>query len=191
MIQDKPMPNVAFRGMAFALRLMEPFKRARKRLTAAGIKKGQVVLEYGSGVGSYTLPAARIVGAEGVVYALDIHPLSGAMVRRRAARRKLTNIKTILSHRDTGLPDESVNVILLYDTLHLVSDKKALLQELHRILKHDGFLSADYMHTPREDFLETMQTGDFFSFQSQCGEGFLMNVLTFRKSKNDEGAYAR
>ena len=53
------------------------------------------------------------------------------------------------------------------DTFHLVRDKKALLQELHRVLKPGGFLSADHMHTAEDDFLDAMQVGGFFSFQSQ------------------------
>lgn len=187
MTQDKPMPNVAFRGMAFALRLIEPFKRSRERLAGAGLKKGQVVLEYGCGVGSYTLPAAQIVGDGGTVYALDIHPLAIAKVRKRAAKEKLANIKTILSDRDTGLPDESVDVILLYDTLHLVRDKQALLAELHRTLKPGGFLSADHMHTANEDFLETMQARNLFSYEGQRGKRFPLRVFTFRKIGPDKG----
>ena len=181
MIQDKPMPNVAFRGMAFALRLMEPFKHSKERLIGAGLEKGQVVLEYGCGIGSYTIPAAQIVGDEGSVYALDIHPLAIASVSKRSTREKLTNIKTILSDRDTGLPDESVDVILLYDTFHLVQDKQSLLEELHLILKPGGFLSADHMHTARDDFLESMQAGNLFSFETQSGKSLPLKVFTFRK----------
>jgi ubiquinone/menaquinone biosynthesis C-methylase UbiE len=181
MTQDKPMPNIAFRGMSFALRLMEPFKRSRERLTGAGLEKGQVVLEYGCGIGSYTIPAAQIVGDKGTVYALDIHPLSIKTVKNRSAKENLTNIKTILSDRDTGLPDECVDVVLLYDTFHLVRDQQALLEELHRVLKPAGFLSADHMHTAREDFLETMQAENRFSYQSQGRETFPLRVFTFIK----------
>ena len=181
MTQDKPMPNVAFRGMAFALRLMEPFKRSKERLTGAGLEKGQVVLEYGCGIGSYTIPAAQIVGDDGIVYALDIHPLSIATVSKRTAKAKLTNVKTILSDRDTGLPDESVDVVFLYDTFHLVRDKQALLKELHRVLKPGGFLSADHMHTAEDDFLDAMQAGNLFSFEAQRGKSLPLKVFTFRK----------
>ncbi len=191
MAQDKPMPNIAFRGMAFALKLMEPFKRSRERLAGAGLEKGQVVLEYGCGIGSYTIPAAQIVGDEGAVYALDIHPLAIAAVSKRAAKEKFANVKTILSDRDTGLPDESMDVILLYDTFHLVRDKQSLLEELHRVLKPGGFLSADHMHTAKDDFLETMQTGNLFSFKEQSGKSLPLNVFTFRKALPDEGEHIK
>jgi precorrin-6B methylase 2 len=40
-------------------------------LREVGISKGQIVLDFGSDSGNYTIPAARIVGEEGRVYALD------------------------------------------------------------------------------------------------------------------------
>lgn len=170
MTRDKPMPNWFFRGMAFNLRLVERFRKPEERLAKIGLKPGQTVLEYGCGAGSFTVPAARIVGQEGTVYALDIHPLAIEAVEKRSTKEKLTNVTTILSDRNTGLDDESVDVILLYDTLHLVSDKQALLQELHRVLKPGGFLSTDHQHTNREEFLETMTSGNLFSLWTANGK---------------------
>ena len=40
-------------------------------LKDVGIKAGQVVLDFGCGSGTYTVPAARTVGDKGKVYALD------------------------------------------------------------------------------------------------------------------------
>jgi len=36
-----------------------------------GIKKGDVVLDFGCGAGHYTIPAAKVVSEEGKVYAMD------------------------------------------------------------------------------------------------------------------------
>lgn len=36
-----------------------------------GIKRGQIILDFGCGVGHYTIPAAKVVGKRGRVYALD------------------------------------------------------------------------------------------------------------------------
>jgi ubiquinone/menaquinone biosynthesis C-methylase UbiE len=167
---EQPMPNWSFRGMAWMLRSMERFKKPGERLAKIGLAPGQTVLEYGCGAGSFTVPAARIVGEAGVVYAADIHPLAIEAVEKRVRQEGLDNIRTILTGRDTGLPDKSVDVVLLYDTLHLVRDKQALLQELHRVLRPDGTLSADHEHTDREAFLQTMTSGGLFSLRSRNGD---------------------
>jgi ubiquinone/menaquinone biosynthesis C-methylase UbiE len=170
MSHDKPMPNWSFRGMAFMLRLMEPLKKTRERLEKVGLKRGQTVLEYGCGIGSYTLPAAQLVGTEGTVYAADIHPLAIETVEKRVNKAGLANVRTILTDRDTGLPDESVDVVLLYDMLHLVRDKQALLAELHRVLKPDGSLSADHEHTDGDQFMATMTKGNLFHPNAENGK---------------------
>ncbi len=167
-----PMPNVGFRMMSVFLRLREPFRQPEERLTEAGVKRGHVVLDFGCGIGSYTIPAAQIVGEKGIVYGLDIHPLAIAAVDKRVRKENLANVKTILSGRDTGLPDESVDVVLLYDAFHLMPDKQALLKELHRVLKPGGFLSIDHEHMTTEGFVDTLNAGNLFSVESQGGNLF-------------------
>jgi ubiquinone/menaquinone biosynthesis C-methylase UbiE len=157
------MSNLMFRGMALMLRLMERFRKPGERLERVGLAPGQTVLEYGCGAGSFTEPAARMLGREGYLYVADIHPLALETVQKRLDRAGLANVETILTERETGLPDGSVDAVLLYDTLHLVGDKQALLQELHRVLKPEGFLSADHQHTDREAFLETVTGTGFFA----------------------------
>ncbi len=172
MKRDNPMPNVGFRMMSVFLRLREPFRHPKERLVEAGVKRGQAVLDFGCGVGSYTIPAAQIVGEKGVVYGLDVHPLAIAAVDKRARKENLTNVKTILSGKDTGLPDESVDGVLLYDAFHLMPDKQALLKELHRVLKPDGFLSTDHEHMTRENCVEMLNVGNLFSIEAQGGNLF-------------------
>jgi len=179
------MSNMRFRVMAFWLRLRERFGDPSRRLVGGGLRRGQSVLDFGCGIGSFTIPAAQIVGEEGVVYALDIHPLAIEAVERRANREKIANIRTIVSDRETGLPDESVDVILLYDVLHAVQDKQVLLKELHRVLKPDGLLSVIPDHVARDDLFEIMHTENLFSLQAQREEAF-----NFGKRANVQREYA-
>ena len=46
-------------------------KNPSQVLFEIGIRKGHVVLDHGCGSGTYTIPAAKLVGDEGKVYALD------------------------------------------------------------------------------------------------------------------------
>jgi len=115
-------------------------------LKEVDIKPGFQVLDYGCGPGGYVTPLAELVGESGKIYALDIHPLAVQAVQRIASKKQLTNTETILSDCETGLPDNSVDVILLYDTFHALSDPNGVLAELHRVLKPDGTLSFSDHH---------------------------------------------
>ena len=164
--------NLGFRGLAFLLRLRERSGSPRKQIEALGLRRGQVVLDYGCGIGSYTLPAARMVGEVGTVHALDIHPLAVETVRKRSVQENLPNVQTILSGLETGLADESVDVVLLYDVFHQVDDRGALLRELHRILKAGGLLSVIPDHMGEAELLEAVPAGQLFSLQPRHTQSF-------------------
>jgi ubiquinone/menaquinone biosynthesis C-methylase UbiE len=164
--------NLSFRGMALYLRLRERSGSPQRQIEALRLQRGQVILDYGCGIGSYAVPAARRVGDEGTVHALDIHPLAVETVQRRSRQEKLFNIRTFLSGLDTGLPDDSVDVVLLYDVLHHVQDKGALLRELHRVLRAGGLLSVIPDHMGQSELLEAVQAGQLFSLLPQRTESF-------------------
>jgi ubiquinone/menaquinone biosynthesis C-methylase UbiE len=161
--KDELMSDFHFKSMSFGYVFRDLWHgNLRAKLEKLGIGGGQTVLDFGCGPGSYTIPAARIVGAKGKVYALDIHPLAIEAVEKKARKKKLTNITAILSDRDTGLPDESVDVVLLYDTIHLIGDKPALFKELHRVLKADGFLSVTDHHLKANEISELVEESGLF-----------------------------
>lgn len=138
--------NSGFRLMALEFSIRDLLWPRRVILNEVGIRPGMRVLDYGCGPGSYVLPAAQMAGEAGRVYALDIHPLAIASVRKQRARRELTNVTTILSDCNTGLGESEVDVALLYDVLHEVEEPAPLLRELHRVLKPQGLLSASDHH---------------------------------------------
>src|SRR5262249_62218572 len=57
---------------------------AESILRAAGVATGQVVVDLGAGPGFFTLPAARLRGAGGHVYAVGREPSVLDRCRRRA-----------------------------------------------------------------------------------------------------------
>jgi len=125
-------------------------------LKKIGIKSGQTVLDFGCGKGNYTLPAAKIVEKEGIVYALDKNSETLVQLGERAKKEGLTNIKRINTSGkiDTGLRSDSIDAILLYDIIHLVGkddsstlkDRKKLYKEAHRLIKPSGMLSVYPTH---------------------------------------------
>jgi ubiquinone/menaquinone biosynthesis C-methylase UbiE len=155
-----------------------PFK-PWKELNKLNIEEGQKILDYGCGIGSCTFPAARLVAKKGKVYALDKQPFAIRRVKERAQKDEFRNIDTILSDADTGLPNESVDVILLYGMLPEIKSKESLLRELYRVLKPDGYLSTRFCFRMKKDkVLEIMQATGLFSLREQKG-----HILNFEKSR--------
>ncbi len=72
---------------------MELESRAIEVLEGIGIRRGQTVLDFGCGSGTYTIPAAKIVGEQGRVYALDKDNEVLDELMQRAESTDLKNIE--------------------------------------------------------------------------------------------------
>ena len=168
--------NTSFRVMAWYLRFRERFRKPAEFVSTLGIEEGHKVLDYGCGVGSYTIPAARTVGESGRVYALDIHPIAIERVEKRARKEGLANIETIQSDLATGLPDEHLDFALLIDVYTWIDDKIGLLKEIHRILQPSGKLVFLIDHASPDGCKEMVEESGLFKFILQEG-----NVLRYEK----------
>jgi len=159
--------NLGFRLMALAYRLRD-FRLSRKIiLEEVGIRPGFRVLDYGCGPGGYVFPTARLVGEAGKVYALDRHPLAIESVKKIVSGRQMSNVETILSDCQTGLPDNSLDAVLLYDVFHHLRDKKRVLKELHRVLKQDGILSFSDHHMKESQIVSQVTSGGLFKLSKK------------------------
>ena len=159
---DKAQSDFDFKVMSLTYKFRDLFSPPRNILGEAGIEPGFHVLDYGCGPGSYTTPLEALVAKSGKIYALDIHPLAIKKVQRIAAKKHLTNVEIIHSDCKTGLPDNSVNVILLYDILHDLSDPNVVLEELHRVLKPGGILSFTDHHLNEDEILSKVTNKGLF-----------------------------
>jgi ubiquinone/menaquinone biosynthesis C-methylase UbiE len=166
---DKPQPDMGFKLMSFGYRFRDLRLPRINILKEAEIKPGFSVLDYGSGPGGYIKPTTELVGKSGRIYALDIHPLAIKKARNIAAKRGLENLETIQSDCKTGLPDDSIDVILLYDTFHHLSDADGVLRELHRVLKSNGILSFSDHHMTEDEIVSGVTSGGLFEL-SKRGE---------------------
>ncbi|MCD6472709.1 class I SAM-dependent methyltransferase [Candidatus Aerophobetes bacterium] len=159
---DKPEPNFHFKLMSFTYKFRDLFSPRKNILKEVGIKPGFHVLDYGCGPGGYITATAELVGKSGKIYALDIHPLAIQMVQNIASKKQLTNVKTICSDCKTGLPDNSIDVVLLYDIFHDLNDPNGVMKELHRVLKPDGILSFSDHHMKEDEILSKMTNKGLF-----------------------------
>ncbi|MFC1987218.1 class I SAM-dependent methyltransferase [Chloroflexota bacterium] len=132
------------------------------------VQEGQTFLDFGCGTGDFTVPAARIVNTMGKVYALDYFQRQLEIVEEKSKQEGLSNVETILSTGTTGLPDESIDVIWMCDVLHEVKERRAVLEELHRILRGDGILA---IHDGMRDGVLSY-TNSLFSLAERDGKFF-------------------
>ena len=79
-------------------------------------------------------------------------------------RYGIENIETIESDCSTGLPDNCVDTVLLYDVFHALIRPDDVLQELHRILKPGGTLSFSDHHMKEEQVLPRVTESGMFRF---------------------------
>ena len=142
MKKEKPVSNTHFRMMVNIMSVVKNIRNIKKEIFRSGVEEGSHVLDYGCGPGFSTIPAAKIVGSQGIIYALDIQPLSVKIIEKKIEKHSLKNVKTILTDNGTGLPDESVDVVLLFNVIFSIKDKEKLIDELHRVLKKGGVISV-------------------------------------------------
>ena len=101
------------------------------------VVKGKTVLELATGTG---LIAKNIVNAAAHIEASDT---SAEMIRE--AKRRNQSAKLYFSVQDMFcLPyaDESYEVVIVSNALHIVPQPEKALAEIHRVLKDDGVLIA-------------------------------------------------
>ena len=123
-------------------------------LKRIGIKRGQTVLDFGCGEGHYTIPAAKVVGRGGLVYAQDKEKKALDEVTKRVKTEGLKNIKVMKTKGELkiDLDDESLDAVLLYDVLHYhdIKERRKIYDEVYRVLKNGGLLSVFPRHHEEE-----------------------------------------
>ncbi len=175
---DKPMNNLAFRIMSLIFKCRDALRPREIILQETGIKKGHTVLDFGCGPGSYVVPVSRLIGEQGRVYALDIHPMAIEKIKALATTLGLSNVETIRSDFATGLPDKTIDVVLLYDIFHMLNDKKKVLSEIHRVLKDDGVLSFSDHHMKEKDILSGIQASSLFKLRQRNAKTYSFGKLS-------------
>jgi ubiquinone/menaquinone biosynthesis C-methylase UbiE len=172
--------------------------RAIEVLERIGIMRGQAVLDFGCGYGTYTIPVAKIVGEQGRVYALDKDKEALDALMQRGESAGLKNIERMETSGklEIELIDESVDVVLLFDVFHSyyfpqADDRRRLLGEIHRIMKPAAFVSVwpKHMESETEDEIERAN----FYLEKELSEMLIHDnrnlekgkVLNFRKGSRN------
>lgn len=120
---------------------VESFAGVGYPFAAGAVAPGGTVLDVGSGSGTDVLIAARLVGARGKVYGLDMTSAMLQKAGRTIARAKAKNVELLQGNAERiPLPDASVDVVTSNGVLNLVPDKPRAFGEIFRVLRPGGRL---------------------------------------------------
>jgi SAM-dependent methyltransferase len=106
------------------------------------LKPGMSVADVGAGGGELTVALAAEVGSSGQVFSTDIDTQALAQIRARVAAAALQNVMVVQAHaRDTGLPTDCCDAVVLRRVYHHLSDPLATNDDLLRALRPGGVLA--------------------------------------------------
>ena len=103
------------------------------------LKPGDIVADIGSGSGSFSIPMAKAIAPNGILYAVDIDQKMLDYVAERGKKEGVANLRTVLGeYDDPKLPVKDVDVAFFHRVLHMIEHRQAYLNATAKYLKPDG-----------------------------------------------------
>jgi arsenite methyltransferase len=117
----------------------------------AGIKKGDVVVDLGSGAGNDVFVARSLVGESGTVVGIDFTEAMLSKANRNLSKLNYKNVYFKLGDiENLPLEDNFTDVVISNCVLNLVPDKHKAFAEIYRILKSGGHFCVSDIVTSGE-----------------------------------------
>ena len=121
-------------------------------LATIGLNLGFTFIDVGCGDGFFSIPAAKIVGKMGKVFALDSDEEAIASLRKKAFTKNLLNIETrVGTAEDIVLCDACADIVFFGIVLHDFRDPARVLANAMKMLKPKGWLvDLDWKKEPMD-----------------------------------------
>lgn len=135
------------------LREKENLRRAwqnpEETLRKVGLKSGNYFVDIGCGYGFFTLPASRMVGSQGRVYALDINESAIETLQRRLSAESLKATLKVGRAEQTVFCEDCMDIIFFSIVLHDFQDQHRVLDNARKMIKNSGILvNIDWKKKP-------------------------------------------
>lgn len=142
-----------------------------KLLSESGLKEGERFVDIGCGPGFFTIPASRIVGKSGRVYAVDTQPEMLSELKKRGLPQNVEPVKS--AEKKIPLPAACADFALIAYVLHETEDRAGFLKEARRLLRAGGVLLLIDWKKKKEEhgppFKERLSKGAALGLVEQAG----------------------
>ncbi len=148
------------------------------------VKTDMTVLDVGCAMGFFTLPAARMVGPQGRVIAVDLQQKMLSSLRRRASRAGVLDRIELLNCGETnlGIDDlaNQVDVAMAFHVVHEVPDPSAFFAQLCPTIKSGGrlLLAEPKGHVTEDEYSETERIAERAGLVSRSHPEFKRSLAT-------------
>jgi ubiquinone/menaquinone biosynthesis C-methylase UbiE len=110
-------------------------------LQRLGLGSGMVFADIGCGDGFFSILAAKIVGENGKVYAMDTDSSAIQRLKNKAEAENLNNITALVGKAEDIIPCKGCADFVFYGmVLHDFYDPQKVLRNAREIIKPDGML---------------------------------------------------
>lgn len=108
-------------------------------IALAGIKKGETILDLGSGAGFDCFLAAKETGETGRVIGVDITPEMIEKAKLNAQKGNYKNVEFINGDIESlPIADNSIDLVISNCVINLSNQKEQVFKEIYRVLKPGG-----------------------------------------------------
>ena len=120
------------------------FLNPGKILATSGLHEGMHVADFAAASGFFVRAAARLVGPQGSVWAVDLDREHLPRIKNLATAEGSHHVEVVQGNiaqvKGSHLPDEAMDFIILANTLftHEPKEYAAVLKEVERVLKTGG-----------------------------------------------------
>lgn len=172
------------------------FASPEKNITLLGLSAGKSVADLGAGTGHYAFAAAKIIGAEGHVYAVDIQKDLLDRLHKEVEQKNIHNIDVVWGDIETvggtKLKTDAVDAVIASNILFQVESKSGFIHEVKRILKKGGLvlvidwaesfagLGPDPQHVISEEITRNLFENNGFALEKTFDAGAHHYGLIFK-----------